>query len=186
MSFRCSTRSVSDNGSASPNRTVRRLTRSAGTCRNHNTVVSGLPGPLVSTAFHLQIDARQVMASETQATSTRTRGAHGQSGRPVRRRSARGTGRRPARQDTTSPAQRADGEGRTRQSRLDSHSGSPLGLRLRQAAPLVIGVAMFGYFVWICLQMAPHAPGGAPLLAAILGSVAAGVFAGWVGLRGKP
>lgn len=41
---------------------------------------------------------------------------------------------------------------------------------------------MLAYFVWVCLQMAPHAQGGDTLLAGIFGGAAGGALALLLGL----
>jgi hypothetical protein len=55
---------------------------------------------------------------------------------------------------------------------------------------VVLGLlALVGLVIWICLQMAPYAPGADGLPAAVFGATAAGVVAlllgRWLGGRGR-
>ena len=60
-------------------------------------------------------------------------------------------------------------------------AGYRLGL-LSNGSRLPETVGLAGYFVWVCLQMATHAPGGDDLLIGIFGASAAGAVAGFAGL----
>jgi hypothetical protein len=86
---------------------------------------------------------------------------------------------------------RAGRRGRSRRRFSASGLGRALARGVSQLSGATIGYALIlgGYFIWICLQMAGHAVGGAPLVGAIFGGELLGVCALAVGLaltkRGK-
>jgi hypothetical protein len=57
--------------------------------------------------------------------------------------------------------------------------------RILMALPMVIaGIALIGYFVWLCLEMSSSAPfGGSALPAGIFGGVIVGGLAGAAGIK---
>ncbi len=89
----------------------------------------------------------------------------------------------PARRRTAAGNQSAQSRSEPRPASARSADTGSVRRGLLGNLPIIVGVlAMAVYFIWVCLQMSIHAPGGRGLLIAVFGPAAAGIVAVVLGL----